>query len=216
MMKRILIILLAAVLLLPPLAAYADEQEADTTAPAATEPETPDLTVSTLAIKSGSAKWETIDRGLAYLHVSGVTAKVSVTVVTVRNAAISVTTTLQRNMNGKWQTLESWSKTGAGMALSDEHGRFIEPGGAYRAVIRIRVGADDLKVYAYPEQQPLLVGDVDRDNRILARDARLTLRISARLEKTDVYTSLCADYNGDGYVRASDARSILRHSAGLR
>ena len=239
MKKRIVIILLAVVWLLLPLTAHAGpapagigdvpddpEQTTETpvTVPAVPEqPEvqptdTPSDPVSRiwLAIKTGSSKWQTIDRGLAFLHISGATARCSVSVVTNRRATITASMTLQRLVNGKWQSLDTWSKTVTGTTLSDERSRFIEPGGTYRAFIRIRVESDDLKVYAYPEQQPLLVGDVDRDNRILAKDARLALRISARLEKADAYTTLCADFNGDGYVRAADARSILRRSAGLR
>ena len=57
------------------------------------------------------------------------------------------------------------------------------------------------------------LGDVNRDGKIKAQDARLALRISARLEQADEFTLLLADANRDGKVKAGDARLILRASA---
>ncbi len=63
-----------------------------------------------------------------------------------------------------------------------------------------------------------LLGDVNLDGTVNAADARLTLRISARLEDypdvSDV-VFMNADVNGDGVITAADARIILRVSAAL-
>ena len=56
-------------------------------------------------------------------------------------------------------------------------------------------------------------GDVNADGRVTAADARLALRISAKLDATG--DLLAADLSGDGRVTASEARQILRMSAGL-
>ena len=59
------------------------------------------------------------------------------------------------------------------------------------------------------------LGDVNGDNNINASDARLALRISAKLD-TPTYTQLiAADVNEDSKITASDARIILRVSAKL-
>lgn len=58
-------------------------------------------------------------------------------------------------------------------------------------------------------------GDVDGDSVITAKDARLALRASAKLETLYATPFDAADVNGDGRVTANDARSILRYSAKL-
>ena len=59
-------------------------------------------------------------------------------------------------------------------------------------------------------------GDVSEDGRILANDARLALRYSAKLEMLSESQILAADVNGNGQVLADDARQILRFSANLQ
>ena len=54
------------------------------------------------------------------------------------------------------------------------------------------------------------------DGKVLANDARLALRISARLENPSPAAIAAADVNGDRYVLADDARQILRFSAKLQ
>ena len=61
----------------------------------------------------------------------------------------------------------------------------------------------------------LALGDVDGDGRVSAKDARLALRISARLENSNELQRAAADADGDGNVSAKDARIILRVSARL-
>ena len=58
-------------------------------------------------------------------------------------------------------------------------------------------------------------GDVDGDGHILARDARLALRVSAKLVTPDAEAFRAADVDGDGQILAKDARQILRFSAKL-
>ena len=65
------------------------------------------------------------------------------------------------------------------------------------------------KIYA-------LLGDVNWDGKVLADDARFTLRISARLETLYPWMLAVADVNGDGAVLSDDARQILRYSAKLQ
>lgn len=58
-------------------------------------------------------------------------------------------------------------------------------------------------------------GDVDSDGKISASDARLALRISAKISSGSSFVRLCADADGNGNVTATDARRILRVSAQL-
>ena len=59
------------------------------------------------------------------------------------------------------------------------------------------------------------IGDVDGDGQVQAKDARLALRYSARLETLPEEAVRAADVNADGKVLAWDARKILRVSAKL-
>lgn len=75
-----------------------------------------------------------------------------------------------------------------------------------------------IDVFDTPDIDPYLLGDANCDGEINAVDARLVLRISAKLEKypaVDTAYFKNADINGDGELTAADARIILRCSAGL-
>lgn len=68
-----------------------------------------------------------------------------------------------------------------------------------------------------PEKPDYIIGDINKDEKITASDARLALRFAAGLEtfeKLNVVLDIL-DYNRDGKVTAADARKILRKAAGL-
>lgn len=88
------------------------------------------------------------------------------------------------------------------------YNRYVKPGVLYNHIVP-------------PNPDPVgkyLLGDVNLDGTVNAADARLALRISARLEAYPDVASIVfrnADVNGDGVITAADARIILRVSAGL-
>lgn len=61
----------------------------------------------------------------------------------------------------------------------------------------------------------VLLGDVNGDGRVNARDARLLLRYAAGLADETELDLAAADYNSDGRINARDARALLRVAAGL-
>lgn len=64
--------------------------------------------------------------------------------------------------------------------------------------------------------QNYIAGDINGDNKITASDARLALRIAARLDVvTNNSVLMAADMNNDGRITAADARIILRKAARL-
>ncbi len=73
---------------------------------------------------------------------------------------------------------------------------------------------DEKVIPALPDY---LVGDANGDGKITASDARIVLRISAKLDKIESYNLPveALDVTGDGKLTASDARKILRISAKL-
>ena len=60
-----------------------------------------------------------------------------------------------------------------------------------------------------------ILGDVNRDGKVNARDARALLRYIAGLAEESEIDKIAADFNGDGKINARDARAILRFIAGL-
>lgn len=60
-----------------------------------------------------------------------------------------------------------------------------------------------------------LRGDINKDGKLSASDARATLRIGAKLDEATEEQKLIADMNEDGKISATDARTILRISAKL-
>lgn len=69
--------------------------------------------------------------------------------------------------------------------------------------------------YFVVERTGVYLGDVDADGKVTAADARLALRVSARLEEIGYTALLAADVNFDRRITADDARKILRVSAKL-
>lgn len=64
-------------------------------------------------------------------------------------------------------------------------------------------------------QKFVIKGDMNGDGAVTAADARLALRIAARLDRLDEYTLLAGDLDSDGKITSSEARKILRVAARL-
>lgn len=71
------------------------------------------------------------------------------------------------------------------------------------------------KLAPQPVDTEYTSGDLNGDGKVLANDARLALRASARLETIDERQTKAADVDGEPGVTAKDARLILRYSASL-
>ena len=65
------------------------------------------------------------------------------------------------------------------------------------------------------EDKTYCIGDMNGDGKIQANDARLALRISAKIESADAQQSVAGDVNRNGRIDAADARLILRAAASL-
>lgn len=61
----------------------------------------------------------------------------------------------------------------------------------------------------------VLKGDVNKDNRLNAKDALMILKYVAKLIKLDDDVVLNADINGDNLVNAEDALEVLKTAAGI-
>ena len=69
--------------------------------------------------------------------------------------------------------------------------------------------------YGNTQYTVIIKGDVNFDGKITAVDARIILRIAAKLETADEITTYAADINSDSKVTAKEARSVLRFAAKL-
>lgn len=65
------------------------------------------------------------------------------------------------------------------------------------------------------EDKSYCIGDLNGDGNVLANDARLALRISAKMETATEQQTTSGDINKNGKIDASDARMILRAAASL-
>lgn len=79
------------------------------------------------------------------------------------------------------------------------------------------IPADELPMIfkARAEDIKLYYGDVNRDGKVTATDARAVLRFSVKLEDLDEPAKRIGDMNGDEKITATDARLILRVSVRL-
>ncbi len=59
----------------------------------------------------------------------------------------------------------------------------------------------------------VVLGDVDGDGVVTAKDSRAVLRHSARIEFLEESSYAAADVNSDGVINAADARKVLRAAA---
>ena len=86
------------------------------------------------------------------------------------------------------------------------------------AAVLLVVFAAATVMAAFAAEGALYRGDLDRDGKVLAKEARIILRMSARLEPAPEAGSVdfyLADVDGDGRILAKDARAALRMSARL-
>ena len=67
----------------------------------------------------------------------------------------------------------------------------------------------------FSNAQEIKLGDVNRDGKVNASDARKVLRFSAKLDDFSEEDILYADVNSDNKITAKDARLVLRAAAKL-
>lgn len=96
--------------------------------------------------------------------------------------------------------------------LYEDYLKNFEPGTYYFEANFANVAGVDLKLTIAPKYS---VGDVNGDGKINAKDARITLRVAARLESINEMQKMAADINNDGAVTLADARILLRIYAKL-
>ncbi len=126
--------------------------------------------------------------------------------------------TIEKHIFGPfWQQLSvKWTDTFFEKYHIENYTYQLNEEGLYRAVLSGRVGVDKIKLKAeFEYKKGHLQGDVNGDSRVNASDARLVLRYSAQLEKSELIKQR-GDMNSDGKVNAVDARLLLKLSATIR
>ncbi len=81
---------------------------------------------------------------------------------------------------------------------------------------KLKAKNENIQKNSIEQDISLTFGDVNNDGKVLADDARLALRTSAKLATLDEQERAAADVDGNGEVLADDARQILRYSAKLQ
>lgn len=128
--------------------------------------------------------------------------------------SISASLFLSVKNNGEQLSSESFIVTQFGntvtIALSPDYLRTLSAGEHCFDVEFLNISGIMLKIEI---SDFYCTGDANGDGQITAADARLTLRVSAKLETLSADAFLAADVNNDGNVTAADARKILRVTA---
>lgn len=93
----------------------------------------------------------------------------------------------------------------------------FDTAGEYSVYCVIKSGEETIvrKSIKFSVADSIMLGDVNSDGVITAADARLALRVAARLESITGAAFTAADVNRDGLITAVDARKILRCAARL-
>lgn len=82
-------------------------------------------------------------------------------------------------------------------------------------ILAIAMLISGISIYASAENKTYSLGDVNGDGNITASDARLILRVAAKLETETSFIKLYGDIDSNGSITASDARRTLRIAAKL-
>ncbi|MBR3382416.1 MAG: Ig-like domain-containing protein [Clostridia bacterium] len=72
-----------------------------------------------------------------------------------------------------------------------------------------------IRLYAFDEESPFAMGDVDTDHYVTSSDALMLLRGALDLIQLSPASASVADMNGDGHTGSDDALLILRRVLGL-
>ena len=99
---------------------------------------------------------------------------------------------------------------GEGWAVYDSEGNAL----ADDAVVR--TGCVIKHASGTAEYTLVLMGDVNFDGKVTAADARLALRVSAKMDTVTDIQTIAADVDFNSKITAADARLILRVSAKMQ
>lgn len=172
---------------------------------------------SSQATVSGKNNYVNIANGSLMFYVSGSGKANVIYTVSLKDSykkSATVAIYIEKHLFGPfWQRLDTeWSETFSDKYHADNLSCNLKDEGEYRAVMFLYAGTDSCKLVSeFKYEKGYLHGDVNKDNKINAADARLVLRYSAKLESSsDIRTR--GDMNGDGKITASDARMILKLS----
>lgn len=175
------------------------------------------LAGSPQATISGKNQYINVSNGSLAFYVSDMGKANIIYTVSLKDSykkSATVAIYIEKHLFGPfWQRLNTeWSETFSGKYRADNLTCNLNDEGEYRAVMHIYAGVDSCKLVSeFEYEKGYLHGDVNKDDRITAADARLVLRYTARLESSsDIRTR--GDLNGDGKITATDARLILKIS----
>lgn len=108
---------------------------------------------------------------------------------------------------------ETLEKELGNLYICNENGEELNPADIISTGCRLMQKQDsgDKLLYTY-----VVLGDINKDGKVTAADARTALRLSAKLEsKTEFTDYAAADVDASYTITAADARNILRYSAKL-
>lgn len=123
---------------------------------------------------------------------------------------------IRQNEDGSWDKLNSEIENGYINFSVDHFCLFAVVNGEENNITEPTTKPNETTTEKPTEPKPsYTLGDIDGNGKITAADARIALRISAKLETGTENQLLAADTDKNGRITASDARKILRVAANL-
>lgn len=169
-------------------------------------------------VPSTAAPWKIIDSMSVTFYVSS-NGKANVTYfVSSYSSAVEVTVYVEKKTSlfGWTQVGETENVSTSKTYISGSYSVPVDGSGEYRAVVIGAPESEKVKSIVYfTYDENVLLGDANSDGKINAFDARLVLRISARLQECTVKQLEICDIDCNKKLTAADARFVLRMAARL-
>lgn len=96
-------------------------------------------------------RWSVLQTVATSFTISGLVATSSVSVSTKYSTSISIKIELQKEKSTGYETIETWTKSGAGTYLGLEEDRLINILADYRIKVTCTAGGETFTTYDYPD-----------------------------------------------------------------
>lgn len=96
-------------------------------------------------------RWSVLDGVATSFTISGLVATASVSVTSKYSTSLSIKIELQKEKSTGYETIETWTKSGAGTYLILEEDRLINILADYRIKVTCTAGGETFTTYDYPD-----------------------------------------------------------------
>lgn len=95
-------------------------------------------------------RFTTISSTTTSFNISGLNARIEVTLVSQYSTSLSIKVDLEKSVSGGYKVVDTWTKTGSGTIIELEQSKLINPLNNYRIKITCTAGSETTTLYRYP------------------------------------------------------------------